>query len=138
MSSCFHVETRYCFSFFLGDEGINGWLSWGCFHVETEFAVQLDMRVCVRSEKKRGLCSPGCGVVFEKSIVEALMRGGVPVLSRMRLNPRLLREVLRRSTAGRPSPPEERDSFPMKILPRRVVPVVRMIFCVEIMPLFSV
>ena len=79
----------------------------------------------VRSEKKYGLASPGWTTVCEKSMESAARRGGVPVFSRMRENPSCLRDSLSLSTAGRPSPPDGTDSFPMKIRPRSEVPVVR-------------
>jgi hypothetical protein len=60
----------------------------------------------------------------EKSHVEALSLGGVPVLRRMRSNPRFAREVESLFAAGLPSPPDSTISCPMKILPRKAVPLV--------------
>ena len=77
-------------------------------------------------------------VVFEKSIERAARRGGVPVLSRVSVKPRRMSDSLRRSTAGRPSPPDGVDSLPMKIRPRNEVPVVRMMRCAPMNPCCSV
>ena len=73
-------------------------------------------------------------VVFEKSIERATRRGGVPVFRRVSLNPSRMRDSLRRSTAGRPSPPDGVDSLPMKIRPRSEVPVVRTTLCAPMNP----
>jgi len=86
---------------------------------------QFENRWRVRSEKNGGFSSPGCGIVLEKSIDEALSRGGVPVLSLVSWNPSLSRDSLRELAAGRPSPPDSVASLPMKIRPRSEVPVVR-------------
>ena len=77
-------------------------------------------------------------VVFEKSIERAARRGGVPVLRRVSMKPRRLSDSLRRSTAGRPSPPDGVASLPMKIRPRSEVPVVRMSCCTPMNPWCSV
>ena len=77
-------------------------------------------------------------VVLEKSIECAASRGGVPVLSRVSVKPSRMSDLLRRSTAGRPSPPDGVASLPMKIRPRSDVPVVRMTRCALIKPCCSV
>lgn len=59
-------------------------------------------------------------------------------MSLINANPRRARSLLRRSTDGRPSPPELVDSFPMKVRPRRAVPVVRMTAFAGMFPCVSV
>ena len=142
-ASCFHVETgsaggesrlttvafgrvervvsRGRYPLFSTRSTCSIWPQASCFHVETDLA-----RARVRSEKNGGFASAGCSTVFEKSMLDAFRRGGVPVLRRISLNPSRSSDALRRSTAGRPSPPEGIASRPMKMRPRRDVPVVRM------------
>ncbi len=68
--------------------------------------------------------SPSCRVQTLKSQVEALSRGGVPVLSRISRKPSRAREADISFTAGRPSPPLSSHSLPIQMRPRRVVPAV--------------
>jgi hypothetical protein len=86
----FHVEHALPFTPMFGVD----WIS--MFHVEHRL-----LRL-----KSGGGISPFCSTQREKSHVEALRRGGVPVLRRINSNPRFAREVESLFAAGLPSPPD--------------------------------
>ena len=68
--------------------------------------------------------SPFCSVHFVKSHEVDLSLGGVPVLSLISSKPSLSSDSERRFAAGLLSPPDSSTSCPMKIRPRREVPLV--------------
>ena len=70
--------------------------------------------------------------------LDAFRRGGVPVLSRIREKPSFERHSDSKFTAGRPSPPDSWHSFPIQILPLKVVPAVKTTAFEAIEPLCSV
>ena len=68
--------------------------------------------------------SPFCSVHLVKSHDDALSLGGVPVLSLISSKPSLSSDSESRFAAGRLSPPDSSTSCPMKMRPRRDVPLV--------------
>ncbi len=81
------------------------------------------VKECSTWNNGRGL-SPSCRKQTLKLQLEALRRGGVPVLRRISLKPRASRLSESRLTAGRPSPPLSRHWSPIQTRPRKAVPLV--------------
>ena len=92
----------------------------------------------LRRLNRGGGIFPSCLMHFEKSHEEAFKRGGVPVFKRMSLKPSRSSDSERRFAAGRPSPPDALASCPMKMRPRRAVPLVTTTALAQNSPLLSV